>query len=209
MKRIGIIGLGFALAMSMVGCGGGGGGSGSTTPTPPPVSTEFTVSSLVVAEGGTLPLEHASAKYDGGMDLVPSFYWKNAPKDTGSYVLYIERTDEKNQSPAYIAVNIPATVNATVTGVDIKTLGANAFNVTRDCGCENGYIAPARMLKYPPIQPEMHYKVTILAMSKSFPVVKEGDVAWLNLDVPNHWGQSFVKDYGTYVIGRASMTYKY
>lgn len=236
MKRnmLAVISAGLVSTLLMA-CGGGssGGSSSSNSGTGgTPVDTSFTIASTVVAKDGTLPTEFACAK-DGGQAIPPSFYWKNPPKDTGSYILTIERIgDAKN--PVYplpasqnTIVNIDGGVLSTPSSNDLTGLGDNVFHTPYTYGV-NGYV-PCRYFKVLATpEPEQYYKVTIIALSKNAPVLYKGSDIWGASHVdPDHStgvtrdGRSILESLtydpalhkegliGDYVIGRASMTFKY
>jgi len=222
------------VAVALTACGGGGGSSAPTGGTGA-VDTSFTIASTVVANGGTLPLEHACAK-DGGLEIPPSFYWKNVPKDTGSYVLNIELTGQGDQVYPVPGVyrnlyNIDGGVLSIPASTDLVGLGDN---VTQHINSNWSHLSGSVPCRYFKVlgtpNPVQHFRVTILALSKDMPkpVVVLGSATMPQIDtvvdsslfggkapglldtvVVDNADPALVKRVKDYVVGRATMTFDY
>jgi|GEM_PF-5313008 len=228
-RFLALVGAGF-LSTMLVACGGGGGSTASTGSGGTPVDTHtFTIASTVVADKGTLPLEHACAK-DGGQEIQPSFYWKNAPANTGSYILSVENIGQGDEvynvpQPYLNVFNIDGSVLSTPASSDLTGLGANV-GVGRSWSYAKERTVPCRyftVLATP--YPVQHFRVTIVALSKDMP--KTVTTSYQQLDTVNNNGAANVgvldapidyvdpvlgtqhKQVKDYVVGRASMTFDY
>lgn len=228
-RFLAIVSAGF-LSTMLVACGGGSTastGSGGTPVDP----NAFTVSSTVVSDKGTLPLEHACTK-DGGSAIPPSFYWKNVPKNTGSYILSIENIgagDQTYKVPAVYRnlINVDGGVLTVPASPDLTGLGANVVEgaTWNEKGLQGGI--PCRYIKVLTTPyPVQHFRVTIVALSDTMPKSVATSFAQLDtvtdsslfggkavglldevvVDGGSSGKSTYVRDY---VVGRASMTFDY
>lgn len=141
-------------AVAMTGCGGGGGSSDpvatpepTPTPKPTPVPAKLSVASNVFTSGNALPLEN-QCKRNGGSDLTPQLYWKDAPAGTKSYLVHVElktTTGAKTEMvPLWTVYNVPVTTTVLGTGEDVTKIsgvvvGKNNFG-------EAKYSAPCSVI---------------------------------------------------------------
>jgi len=219
------------VALALTACGGGGGGSSASsggTGGTGGSDTTFTIASTVVANGGNLPLEHACVR-DGGLEIPPSFYWKNVPKDTGSFVInveYIGQGDVPNyEHPVFRSLyNIDGNVLSIPASSDLTGLGANVVQGAKWTYNTSG--VPCRHFKeLSTPDPVQHFRVTILALSKDMPITLPAGTVQIDtitdasgVKVGNGLLDMIVVDTGDwatskhvrdYVVGRASMTFDY
>lgn len=233
MKRnlIGYLSVGI-VSLALMACGGGGGGSsGSSGGTP--IDTKFTIASPVMSDGGQLPLEHA-CKRDGGQALPPAFYWKNAPADTGSFILSIERVSKYTVNgvevtdyiPYRTLYNIDGGVLSTPATFDLTGLGGNILEKDYWGQDPNAGGVPCHLADVlPPPYRVQEYRVTLLAISKNLvpitvipngtPVDTVAPKTQYNHGIVDYWVNDSTKvgqgqfELNTLILGRTSMTFKY
>lgn len=88
MSKIGIATLGLAV---LAGCGGGGGGATSTSTANQPV-TGFTLTSTAFSNGASIPTAYRCVN-SGGAGNLPPLAWSNLPSGTKSLIVIMDDVD--------------------------------------------------------------------------------------------------------------------